>query len=134
MSYLSLCEATSSPIWVQVRDGPVIDPLEDDMAWIALIVAGLFEIVWAFSIKQSDGFTRLWPSLITFVTVVLSFGLLAWSMRTLPLGTAYMVWTGIGALGAFIIGVVFLGEAMSAFRLVAAGLIVSGLLMMKLAS
>jgi quaternary ammonium compound-resistance protein SugE len=134
MSYLSLCEATSSPIWVQVRDGPVIDPLEDDMAWIALIVAGLFEIVWAFSMKQSDGFTRLWPSLITFVTVVLSFGLLAWSMRTLPLGTAYMVWTGIGALGAFIIGVVFLGEAMSAFRLVAAGLIVSGLLMMKLAS
>lgn len=132
MSYLSLCEATSSPIWVQVRDGPVIDPLEDDMAWIALIVAGLFEIVWAFSMKQSDGFTRLWPSLITFVTVVLSFGLLAWSMRTLPLGTAYMVWTGIGALGAFIIGVLFLGEAMSALRLVAAGLIVSGLLMMKL--
>ena len=132
MSYLSLCEATSSPIWVQVRDGPVIDPLEDDMAWIALIVAGLFEIVWAYSMKQSDGFTRLWPSLITFVTVVLSFGLLAWSMRTLPLGTAYMVWTGIGALGAFIIGVLFLGEAMSAFRLVAAGLIVSGLLMMKL--
>ncbi|MGF7170069.1 quaternary ammonium compound-resistance protein SugE [Sphingobium xanthum] len=104
------------------------------MAWIALIVAGLFEIVWAFSMKQSDGFTRLWPSLITFVTVILSFGLLAWSMRTLPLGTAYMVWTGIGALGAFVIGVLFLGEAVSAFRLVAAGLIVSGLLMMKLAS
>jgi quaternary ammonium compound-resistance protein SugE len=104
------------------------------MAWIALIGAGLLEVVWAFTMKQSDGFTRLWPSLVTLATAFLSFGLLAWSMRTLPLGTAYMVWTGIGALGAFIIGVVFLGEAVSAFRLVAAGLIVSGLLMMKLAS
>lgn len=104
------------------------------MAWIVLVVAGLLEVVWAFSMKQSEGFTRLWPSLITLVAMLFSFGLLSWSMRSLPLGTAYTVWTGIGALGAFIVGILVLGEAASALRLVAAALIVSGLLLMKLAS
>lgn len=104
------------------------------MAWIVLVVAGLLEVVWAFSMKQSDGFTRLWPSLVTLVAMLFSFGLLSWSMRTLPLGTAYTVWTGIGALGAFLVGILFLGEAASAMRLGAAALIVSGLVMMKLAS
>lgn len=104
------------------------------MAWFILIIAGLFEVVWAFSMKQSEGFTRLWPSVVTLTAMLASFGLLAWSMRVLPLGTAYTVWTGIGAIGAFIVGIVFLGETVSALRLVAAVLIVSGMLLMKLSS
>lgn len=104
------------------------------MAWFALIVAGLLEVVWAFSMKQSAGFTRLWPTLITLVTMTASFGLLAWAMRHLPLGTAYTVWTGIGAVGAFIVGIVFLNEPANAMRLLAAGLILGGLVLMKLAT
>ena len=104
------------------------------MAWLVLVVAGLFEIVRAFSMKQSEGFTRLWPSVVTLAAMLLSFGLLAWSMRVLPLGTAYTVWTGIGAVGAFVVGIVFLGETANTLRLVAALLIVSGLLLMKLSS
>jgi quaternary ammonium compound-resistance protein SugE len=104
------------------------------MAWLVLVVAGLFEVVWAFSMKQSEGFTRLWPSVVTFAAMLVSFGLLAWSMRFLPLGTAYTVWTGIGAVGAFIVGILFLGEAASPLRLIAALLIVSGLVLMKLSS
>lgn len=104
------------------------------MAWIYLLIAGLLEIVWAFSMKQSEGFTRLGPSLVTLVAMVASFGLLSLSMKTLPLGTAYTIWTGIGAVGAFAVGVLFLGEPASALRMVAAVLIVSGLVLMKLAS
>ena len=104
------------------------------MAWLVLIIAGLFEVVWAFSMKRSEGFTRLWPSVVTVAAMLVSFGLLAWSMRSLPLGTAYTVWTGIGAAGAFVAGIVFLGEAANASRLTAALLIVSGLLLMKLSS
>ena len=104
------------------------------MAWIMLIAAGLLEVVWAFSMKQSDGFTRLWPSVVTLVTMVLSFVLLAASMRSLPLGTAYTIWTGIGAVGAFIVGIVVLGETLNAARLIAAVLIVSGLVLMKVAT
>ena len=104
------------------------------MAWLLLVIAGLFEVVWASAMKQSEGFTRLWPSVVTLTAMLASFGLLAWSMRALPLGTAYTVWTGIGAIGAFIVGIVFLGETVSALRLVAAVLIVSGMLLMKLSS
>ncbi|ATI81237.1 DMT family transporter [Sphingobium yanoikuyae] len=104
------------------------------MAWIALFFAGLLEIVWAFAMKQSHGFTRLVPSLITLIAMIASFGLLSLAMRSLPLGTAYMIWTGIGALGAFAVGVAFMGEAISPARLAAAALILSGLVMMKLAS
>jgi quaternary ammonium compound-resistance protein SugE len=104
------------------------------MAWIILFAAGALEIVWAYYMKQSDGFTRLAPTIITVITSLASFGLLAIAMKSLPLGTAYMVWTGIGAVGAFIVGIVVLGEQASAMRLVAAGLIVSGLLMMKLST
>jgi quaternary ammonium compound-resistance protein SugE len=104
------------------------------MPWIVLTVAGLFEIVWAFSMKQSAGFTRLGPSVVTLAAMLASFGLLAWAMRSLPLGTAYMVWTGIGAVGAFIVGVAFLGEAVSVLRVAAALLIVAGIVLMKLSS
>jgi quaternary ammonium compound-resistance protein SugE len=104
------------------------------VAWLVLVVAGLFEVVWAFTMKHSGGFTRLWPSVVTLAAMMVSFGLLAWSMRVLPLGAAYTVWTGIGAVGAFIVGIVVLGETVSALRVVAAVLIVSGLLLMKLSS
>jgi quaternary ammonium compound-resistance protein SugE len=84
--------------------------------------------------KQSDGFTRPWPTTIMLISMLLSFGLLAWSMRSLPLGTAYTVWTGIGAVGAFVVGVAVLGETASPLRVLAAILIVSGLALMKLSS
>ena len=76
------------------------------MAWVFLIFAGLFEIVWAYSMKLSEGFSKLTPSIITIVFMILSFGLLAYAMRTLPLGTAYTIWTGIGAIGSFLVGIV----------------------------
>lgn len=104
------------------------------MPWVYLVVAGILEIVWAYAMKLSDGFTRPLASAVTIGTMIASFALLSISMRTLPLGTAYMVWTGIGAVGAFIVGIVVLGEQMSALRIGAAILIVAGLVMMKLSS
>ena len=104
------------------------------MAWMVLVIAGVFEVVWASAMKQSHGFTRLWPSVVTIAGMLVSFGLLAWSMRSLPLGTAYTVWTGIGAVGAFLVGILVLGEAVTAMRLAAAALIVAGLVLMKLSS
>jgi quaternary ammonium compound-resistance protein SugE len=104
------------------------------MAWIMLVIAGLFEVFWAFSMKQSEGFTRLIPSALTIVGMLVSFALLALSMRTLPLGTAYTIWTGIGAIGAFIVGIAYLGEALNFTRVCAALLIISGLVLMKLSS
>ena len=104
------------------------------MAWVYLIAAGVLEIVWAYFMKQSQGFTRLAPTAITIVTMIASFGLLSMAMRTLPLGTAYTIWTGIGAVGAFIVGATMLGEAVTLWRVVAAVLIVTGLILMKLTS
>ena len=104
------------------------------MAWVYLIVAGILEIVWAYSMKQSQGFSRLTPSLITIVTMVASFWLLAIAMRTIPLGSAYTIWTGIGAVGAFLVGIVLLSEPVNPARVTAAVLIVSGLVLMKISS
>ncbi|WP_323031799.1 multidrug efflux SMR transporter [Brachymonas denitrificans] len=104
------------------------------MAWIWLAFAGLLEIVWAVAMKQSEGFTRLWPSVLTLVAMVGSVLLLGLAMKTLPLGTAYTVWTGIGAVGAFVVGILFLGEPVTAMRLVAGSLIVGGLVLMKMSS
>lgn len=104
------------------------------MAWIYLAVAGLLEIVWAFYMKKSEGFSLLTPSVITIVAMIASFALLSVSMKSLPLGTAYTVWTGIGAVGAFVVGIVLLGEAITPMRVAAAALIVSGLVLMKLSS
>lgn len=104
------------------------------MAWIYLLVAGLLEVVWAYAMKLSNGFTHLSASVVTLVTMIGSFALLSLAMRTLPLGTAYTIWTGIGAVGAFIVGIAFLGEQLSATRVIAALLIVSGLVLMKLSS
>jgi len=104
------------------------------MAWIMLFVAGVFEVVWAVAMKQSAGFTRLIPSLVTLAGMVISFLLLSGAMRTIPLGTAYTIWTGIGAVGAFVAGVILLGEQLNTMRVVAAVLIVSGLVLMKLSA
>lgn len=102
------------------------------MAWIYLVLAGFLEIIWAFYMKKSAGFTLVVPSAITIVTMITSFSLLSISMRTLPLGTAYTVWTGIGAVGAFSVGIIVLGENLTPMRLVAALLIVAGIVLMKL--
>jgi len=99
-----------------------------------LFVAGVLEVVWAYSMKQSEGFTRLLPSVITIVMMGASFGLLSFAMRSIPLGTAYTIWTGIGAVGAFVVGVVVLGENVNATRIIAALLIVSGLVLMKMSA
>jgi quaternary ammonium compound-resistance protein SugE len=104
------------------------------MAWIMLVAAGILEVVWAYAMKQSDGFTRLVPSLVTLVVMTASFALLSVSMRSIPLGTAYTVWTGIGAVGAFIVGITVLGEQLNATRILAAVLIVCGLVLMKLSA
>jgi quaternary ammonium compound-resistance protein SugE len=99
-----------------------------------LVIAGIMEVVWAYAMKLSEGFTRPLPSLVTGVAMIVSFGLLSWSMRLLPLGTAYTVWTGIGALGAFVLGIVMLGEAANPLRILAAVLILAGLVLMKLST
>ncbi len=104
------------------------------MAWIYLTIAGVLEVVWAFSMKQSAGFSKLWPSLVTLVAMTASFALLSLSMKSLPLGTAYTIWTGIGAVGAFLVGIFVLGEQASAMRIAAALLIVGGLVLMKMSS
>ena len=102
------------------------------MAWIYLVIAGVLEVIWAFTMKQSQGFTNLKYSAITIVAMITSFGLLSIAMRSLPLGTAYTIWTGIGAVGAFAVGITVLGESVTPMRIGAAVLIVSGLVLMKL--
>ena len=102
------------------------------MAWTALFFAGLFEIVWAVGMKYTDGFTRLWPTVGTFAAMAVSLALLGFAMKTLPLGTAYAVWTGIGTAGTVIIGMILFHEPATALRLGAIGLIVIGGVGLKL--
>ena len=103
------------------------------MPWIFLFVAGLLEVVWAFTMKLSQGFTRLGPSIVTLLAMLASFGLLSLAMRSLPLSTAYTVWTGIGAVGAFVVGVAMLGEPLNFMRVLATALIVLGIVLMRAA-
>ncbi len=104
------------------------------MAWIFLGIAGLFEVVWATSMKYSAGFTKLGPTAITVAAMVVSFAFLSMSLKALPLGTAYAIWTGIGAAGAFVVGVMFLGEAATPGRVISILLLVSGIVGLKLSS
>ena len=104
------------------------------MAWVLLLAAGILEIVWAFMMKLSQGFTRVAPTVLTILAMLASFGLLSISMKTLPLGTAYTVWTGIGAVGAFVVDVVVLGEPLTIGRVLAAVLIVAGLGLMRVST
>ena len=104
------------------------------MAWIFLLLAGVLEVVWAFLMKASAGFTRPWPTVGMVVFMIASFGLLSLAMKTLPLGTAYAIWTGIGAVGAFVVGAVVLGEPLTPMRIAGVTLVASGLIVLKLAS
>ena len=101
------------------------------MAWTLLMVAALLEVGWAIGLKYTYGFTKLWPSVWTVLAMVLSMGLLAWSARTLPIGTAYAVWTGIGAAGTAGLGVYLFGEAASVMRVAGVGLIILGVALLK---
>lgn len=104
------------------------------MAWIILFFAGLLEVVWAVGLKYTHGFTRLTPSIITVTAIIASMGLLAYAMRDLPVGTAYAIWTGIGAVGTAIVGILFLGESANIFRLLSLALIITGLIGLKVSS
>jgi quaternary ammonium compound-resistance protein SugE len=104
------------------------------MSWLILVLAGLFEIGWAIGLKYTDGFTRLWPTIGTVASMVVSLGLLGVAMKSLPVGTAYAVWVGVGAVGTAILGIVLLGEPANAGRIVSLGLIVAGIIGLKLAS
>jgi quaternary ammonium compound-resistance protein SugE len=101
------------------------------MAWIVLVVAGLFEVCWAIGLKYSDGFSRLWPSVGTVAAMTVSVVLLGWSMRTLPVGTAYAVWTGIGAVGTVLLGLLLFGEPATVARLGCVALILVGIVGLK---
>lgn len=104
------------------------------MAWLYLLLAGLLEVAWAYGLKSSDGFTKPLASTLTIIGMIASFWLLALAMRTLPLGTSYAVWTGIGTVGAFILGIVMFGEHASTLRIASAGLIVAGIAGLKLSA
>lgn len=104
------------------------------MAWIFLIVAGLLEVVWAIGLKYSEGFTRFWPSVLTIIAMVISMGLLGIAMKSLPAGTAYSIWVGIGAVGTVVLGIMLLGEPANAARLISVGFIIAGIIGLKLAT
>ena len=104
------------------------------MSWIILFIAGLLEVVWAIGLKYTHGFTRLTPSVITVSAMIVSIVLLSWAMRSLPVGTAYAVWTGIGAVGAAITGILLLGETASLARIASLALIVAGIIGLKLST
>ena len=104
------------------------------MPWVYLTIAGFFECIWAIGLKYTDGFTRLWPSLLTIAAMAASFLLLSLAMRSIPIGTAYAVWTGIGAAGVAIVGMLLFGEPRELVRLASIGLIVAGIFGLKLAS
>ena len=103
-------------------------------AWLALLLAGLLEIGWALGLKYSDGLTRVWPTLATAIAIILSFGLMALALRSVPFGTAYAVWTGIGAAGSVIIGMALFGEPADFARVACLTLIIAGMIGLKLAS
>lgn len=102
------------------------------MDWLLLIVAGVFEVAWATGLKYTEGFTRLWPSVITIAAMLVSFFTLAQAIRTIPLGTGYAIWTGIGAVGTAAVGIALFGEAASLARLACMGLVVGGIVGLKL--
>jgi len=104
------------------------------MVWTYLVIAGLFECAWAIGLKFTEGFTRFWPSLFTILSMVISFWLLSFAMRSIPVGTAYAVWTGIGAVGVAVLGMAIFGESRDLMRVICLLLIVSGIVGLKLVS
>lgn len=105
-----------------------------DMNWIILFVAGLFEIGWAIGLKYTEGFTRFWPTIATVLSMIISLGLLGIAMKSLPVGTAYAIWVGVGAVGTAILGIVLLGDSANPLRILSLGLIVAGIVGLKLAT
>lgn len=104
------------------------------MAWLLLLLAGLFEVGWAIGLKYSQGFTQLWPTVWTVIAMAISLGLLGIAMKSLPIGTAYAVWVGVGAIGTVLLGIVLFNEPTNAARLLSVGLIIAGIVGLKLAS
>ena len=104
------------------------------MAWFILILAGLFETGWAIGLKYTEGFTRLWPTVWTIVAMIISLWLLGIAVNTLPVGTAYSVWVGVGAVGTVVLGIALLGEPANPARLISVGLIIAGIIGLKLAT
>ena len=104
------------------------------MAWITLVVAGLFEVGWAIGLKYTEGFTRLWPTVWTVVAMIVSLWLLGIAMKSLPVGTAYSIWVGVGAVGTVVLGILLLGESANAARLVSVAFIIAGIVGLKLAT
>jgi quaternary ammonium compound-resistance protein SugE len=104
------------------------------MAWGILVIAGLFEVGWAIGLKYSEGFTRLWPTTWTVVSMIISLWLLGIAMKSLPVGTAYAVWVGVGTIGTVLLGIVLLGESATIARLLSVGLIIAGIIGLKLAA
>ncbi|HSI45852.1 MAG TPA: quaternary ammonium compound efflux SMR transporter SugE [Methylophilus sp.] len=104
------------------------------MAWVILVIAGLFEVGWAIGLKYTDGFSRLWPTVGTVLAMVISLGLLGVAMKTLPVGTAYAIWVGVGAIGTVLLGMLLFGEPATPLRLASLALIVAGILGLKLAT
>ncbi len=104
------------------------------MAWLLLLLAGLFEVGWAIGLKYTQGFTQLWPTVWTVVAMAISLGLLGIAMKSLPIGTAYAVWVGVGAIGTVALGIVLFNEPANAARLISVGLIIAGIVGLKLAS
>ena len=104
------------------------------MAWVLLVVAGLLEVAWAIGLKYTEGFTRRWPTVGTVLAMVLSIVLLGIAMKSLPVGTAYSVWVGVGAVGTVVLGIVLFGEPANALRLVSIGLVIAGIVGLKLAT
>lgn len=108
--------------------------MDTEMSWAILFVAGLFEVGWAVGLKYADGFTRLWPTILTVVAMLVSLWLLGIAMRSLPVGTAYGIWVGVGAVGTVLLGIVLFGEPVSAGRLVSVAALIVGIVGLKLTS
>lgn len=104
------------------------------MAWVILVIAGLFEVIWAIGLKYTEGFTRLWPTIGTVLAMIISLWLLGVAMKSLPVGTAYSVWVGVGAVGTVALGIILLGEPVNAARLISVTLIIAGIVGLKLAT
>ena len=126
-------KGSAREFWICMNGGRS-DERRTGMDWLLLMIAGVFEVVWATGLKYTEGFTRLWPSLGTLCAMAVSMVLLAQALRTIPVGTGYAVWTGIGAAGTAIMGIVLFGESRQALRLLCIGLIVAGILGLKFSS
>lgn len=104
------------------------------MVWIIIVIAGLFEVGWAIGLKYTEGFTRLWPTVGTVLSMIISLWLLGIAMKSLPVGTAYAIWVGVGAVGTVVLGIVLLGEPANAARLISVALIIAGIVGLKLST